>query len=61
MIRMGNKGRFIKLKRSEGFDLVKGCHLREQNVPIIKGNGDPRGSDTQTHKRNGNLHILTCC
>lgn len=60
MIRMGNKGRFIKLERSEGFDLAKGCHIREQNVPIIKGNENPGGSETQTHKRNGDLHILTC-
>ena len=43
-------------------DLIwaKGCHAREQNVPIIKGNENPGGSDTQTHKRNGDLHILTC-
>lgn len=26
----------------------------------IKRNGDPGGSDTQTHKRNGDLHILAC-
>ena len=60
MIRMGYKGRFIKLERSERFDVAKGCHLREQNAPIIKGKGDPGGSDTQTHKSNGNLHILNC-